>query len=194
MILTCFRWFAVILVGLLPSLILAQRAPENDYLVYVLSESADRISLVRFGPKGARIERDLSTGSMPTDIDGPHGIAISPDKKFYYVSLANGRPFGSVWKYNAADDKVLGAHRARIFSGDDGPFKGRRVSIRCKFQSARRHGAVVRFGGRHDADDGDRADTDLHHAARLALESAGYEALFGVHDGRHAGRDRYGHA
>jgi DNA-binding beta-propeller fold protein YncE len=108
MTLTCFRWFAVILVGLLPSLATAQRAPENDYLVYVLSESADRISLIRFGPKGASIERDLSTGSMPADIDGPHGIAISPDKKFYYVSMANGRPFGSVWKYNAADDTVLG--------------------------------------------------------------------------------------
>jgi DNA-binding beta-propeller fold protein YncE len=108
MILTCLRWFAVVLVALLPSLATAQRAPENDYLVYVLSESADRISLIRFGPTGARIDRDLATGSMPADIDGPHGIAISPDKKFYYVSLANGRPFGSVWKYNAADDTVLG--------------------------------------------------------------------------------------
>jgi DNA-binding beta-propeller fold protein YncE len=108
MISTCFRWFAVILIGLLPSLVPAQRAPENDYLVYVLSESADRISLIRFGPNGARIDRDFQTGSMPADIDGPHGIAISPDKKFYYVSLANGRPFGSVWKYNAYDDTVLG--------------------------------------------------------------------------------------
>jgi DNA-binding beta-propeller fold protein YncE len=95
MLLTCFRWFAVIPVGLLPSLAPAQHAPENDYLVYVLPESADRISLIRFGPKGASIERDLSTGSMPADIDGPHGIAISPDKKFYYVSMANGRPFGT---------------------------------------------------------------------------------------------------
>lgn len=95
--------------------VLAQRLPENDYLVYVLSESADRISLIRFGPKGARIERDFETGNMPTDIDGPHGIAISPDRKFYYVSLANGRPFGSVWKYNAANDAVLGRVRLGFF-------------------------------------------------------------------------------
>lgn len=86
----------------------AQSAPEQDYLVYVLSESADRIALVRFGPKGARVERDFETGSMPIDIDGPHGIAISPDKKFYYVSLAHGRPNGSVWKYRTADDSVVG--------------------------------------------------------------------------------------
>jgi DNA-binding beta-propeller fold protein YncE len=86
----------------------AQRAPANDYLVYVLSESADKISLVRFGPGGAKVERVLDTGSMTPDIDGPHGISISADKKFFYVSLANGRPFGSVWKYDASNDRVLG--------------------------------------------------------------------------------------
>jgi DNA-binding beta-propeller fold protein YncE len=83
-------------------------APTKDYLVYVLSESADKISLVRFGRHGATLERTIDTGSMPTDIDAPHGISISPDKKFYYVSLANGRPFGSVWKYDATKNAVLG--------------------------------------------------------------------------------------
>ena len=82
--------------------------PDKDYLVYVLSEAADRIALVRFGPNGARIDHDLQTGDMPVDIDGPHGIAVSPDKQFYYVSLGHGRPYGSVWKYSASDDRVLG--------------------------------------------------------------------------------------
>ena len=86
----------------------SQQRPTKDYLVYVLSESADKISLIRFGPKGASVERTIETGNMPTDIDGPHGIVISPDKKFYYVSLSNGRPFGSVWKYDAATNAVLG--------------------------------------------------------------------------------------
>jgi len=89
--------------------------PKQDYLVYVLSESADKISLVRFGPKGAKVDHSFDTGSMPTDIDGPHGIAISPDKKFYYVSLANGRPFGSVWKYDAATNAVLGRAQLGYF-------------------------------------------------------------------------------
>jgi DNA-binding beta-propeller fold protein YncE len=86
----------------------AQAKPDKDYLVYVLSEGADQISLIRFGPGGARIDHELPTGDMPTDIDGPHGIAISHDKQFYYVSLAHGRPFGSVWKYSAKDDRVMG--------------------------------------------------------------------------------------
>jgi YVTN family beta-propeller protein len=90
------------------SIATAQTRPDQDYLVYVLSEGADKISLIRFGPNGARVERDLQTGDMPVDIDGPHGIAISPDKQFYYVSLAHGRPFGSVWKYSTEDDRVLG--------------------------------------------------------------------------------------
>jgi len=86
----------------------AQAKPDKDYLVYVLSEAADTISLVRFGPSGARLEREVPTGDMPTDIDGPHGIAVSRDKQFYYVSLGHGRPFGSVWKYSSKDDRVLG--------------------------------------------------------------------------------------
>lgn len=105
----------------------AQRAPEQDYLVYVLSESADRISLIRFGPKGARVERDFETGSMPADIDGPHGIAVSPDRQFYYVSLAHGRPNGSVWKYRSSDDTVvarvpLGLFPATMDLTPDGQF------------------------------------------------------------------------
>src|SRR5258708_21300622 len=89
--------------------------PDKDYLVYVLSESADRIALVRFGPGGARVDHDLHTGEMPTDINGPHGLAIARDKKFYYVSLAHGRPFGTVWKYAVDGDRVLGQTRLGLF-------------------------------------------------------------------------------
>lgn len=86
----------------------AQTKPDKDYLVYVVSEAADKIALIRFGPGGARVDHDLPTGDMALDIDGPHGLVISPDKQFYYVSIAHGRPFGSVWKYSVKDDRVLG--------------------------------------------------------------------------------------
>lgn len=86
----------------------AQTKPDKDYLVYVVSESADKIALVRFGPDGARVDHQLDTGDMPVDIDGPHGIVISPDRQFYYVSMAHGRPFGTVWKYATKDDSVVG--------------------------------------------------------------------------------------
>lgn len=82
--------------------------PTEDYLVYVVCESADKIALIRFGPKGARVDKLIDTGSMPSDVDGPHGVVVSPDKSFYYVSLGHGRPYGSVWKYSTKDDSVLG--------------------------------------------------------------------------------------
>lgn len=88
--------------------VIAQTKPDKDYLVYVVSESADKIALIRFGPNGARIDRQFETGDMPVDIDGPHGIVISPDRNYYYVSIAHGRPYGSVWKYSTKDDSVVG--------------------------------------------------------------------------------------
>ena len=100
--------FAIALALSTPLIVLAQIKPDKDYLVYVVSESGDKIALVRFGPNGARVDHQLETGDMPVDIDGPHGIVISPDRMFYYVSIAHGRPFGLVWKYSTKDDSVLG--------------------------------------------------------------------------------------
>ncbi|HYV04758.1 MAG TPA: hypothetical protein VFB82_09240, partial [Blastocatellia bacterium] len=56
----------------------AGQEPNQDYLVYVVCESADKIALIRFGRQGARVEKLIETGSMPSDIDGPHGIVVSP--------------------------------------------------------------------------------------------------------------------
>lgn len=85
----------------------ASSTPTQDYLVYVVCESADKIVLLRFGPGGLRIESQTRTGLMPTDINGPHGIAVSPDKQFFYVSEGHGRPDGSVWKYTAGSNSVM---------------------------------------------------------------------------------------
>jgi len=81
--------------------------PKQDYLVYVVCESADKIVLLRFGPKGLQIENQTRTGLMPTDINGPHGIVVSPDKQFFYVAEGHGRPEGSAWKYRAGSDSVV---------------------------------------------------------------------------------------
>ena len=100
--------FVLLVSALSPAVSRSQTRPDKDYLLYVLSESADKISLIRFGPDGFRVERQIDTGDMPVDIDGPHGIVISPDRQFYYVSIAHGRPFGTVWKYSTKNDTVVG--------------------------------------------------------------------------------------
>jgi DNA-binding beta-propeller fold protein YncE len=91
----------------LPATTAAAEHPTQDYLVYVVCESADKIVLIRFGPGGAHIESQMRTGLMPMDVNGPHGIAVSPDKQYFYVSVGHGRPDGSVWKYRAGTDEVI---------------------------------------------------------------------------------------
>lgn len=83
-------------------------APAVDYLVFVASEGNDQIALVRFGPAGARVERVKRIGTNPTELLGPHGLTVSPDGQFYYVSTAHGAPNGALFKYSAADDAQVG--------------------------------------------------------------------------------------
>lgn len=68
------------------------------YVAYVASESADQVSRVVFDASGARVDRQWQVGNQPTEIDGPHGLALSPDGRFVYVTIAHGTPFGSLWK------------------------------------------------------------------------------------------------
>jgi DNA-binding beta-propeller fold protein YncE len=82
--------------------------PDKDYLLFVVAESADQVALVRFGPAGIRIERSHRVGMMPTEINGPHGVAVSPDGKYYYVSIAHGTPYGTLWKFATENDSLLG--------------------------------------------------------------------------------------
>src|SRR5580692_3406610 len=105
----------------------APAAPTQDYLVYVVCESADKVALLRFGPQGLHEVHETHIGLMPVDINGPHGIAISPDKQYVYVSLGHGRPDGSVWKLKTGTDQVvkyapLGLFPATADISKDGEF------------------------------------------------------------------------
>jgi DNA-binding beta-propeller fold protein YncE len=82
--------------------------PAKDYFVLVGAESVDKVSLIRFGADGATVIRDRYVGVNPTEVAGPHGIAVSPDKKSYYVTTAHGMPYGRLLKYDAATDEAKG--------------------------------------------------------------------------------------
>jgi DNA-binding beta-propeller fold protein YncE len=83
-------------------------APTHNYWIKLVCEASDRIATVRFGPDGARLEKTTETRILQADVSGPHGIAFSPDRKNFYVSIGHGRPFGTAVKYNSDDDRVVG--------------------------------------------------------------------------------------
>ncbi|HKU59665.1 MAG TPA: hypothetical protein VJQ44_00515 [Gemmatimonadales bacterium] len=82
--------------------------PDRDYLLFVASEGNDRIALVRFGPTGARVERERRISLNPTELAGPHGLSVSPDGRWYYVTTAHGTPDGALWKFATAGDSQAG--------------------------------------------------------------------------------------
>ena len=43
-------------------------------------------------------------GEMQVETEGPHGIRLSPDGRHWYVSIAHGLPYGSVFKYDTTDN------------------------------------------------------------------------------------------
>ena len=91
------------------------QAPDKDYLVLVASEGNDRISLVRFGPAGASVEHVSRIGRNPTEPVGPHGLGVSPDGRYYYVSTAHGFPNGDLWKFTTAGDSLKGRVTLGLF-------------------------------------------------------------------------------
>jgi DNA-binding beta-propeller fold protein YncE len=107
--------------------ILVTQPPLVTYLVFVASEGNDHIALVRWGPNGASVERDHRIGVNPTELLGPHGLAVSPDGNYYYVTTAHGTPFGALWKYTTTRDSLvgkvqLGAFPATVQVSPDGAY------------------------------------------------------------------------
>jgi YVTN family beta-propeller protein len=82
----------------------------GDYLVGVVSEAGDIVTWLRpTGAGGLVLDRVVPLGLRPADVDGPHHLAVAPDRRSYYVSLAHGMPDGSLWRLDAATDSLLGS-------------------------------------------------------------------------------------
>ncbi|MBF89237.1 MAG: hypothetical protein CMG75_06140 [Candidatus Marinimicrobia bacterium] len=79
----------------------------NNYFVYVTAESEDEVALVRFDGIDIHLEKRIPVGVWPLEIEGPHGINISPDGKYWYLSMAHGMPFGHLYKYKTGNDEMI---------------------------------------------------------------------------------------
>jgi DNA-binding beta-propeller fold protein YncE len=88
---------------------------ERNYYVYVTAESDDTVHLLRFGPAGGEVVRTITVGAFATEIEGPHGIRVSPDGRHWYVSIAHGLPYGSIYKYDTSDNISVSDVKVGLF-------------------------------------------------------------------------------
>ncbi len=93
----------------------AVRAQDPGYRVGIVSESGDIVTWLK--PSGGTlvVDRVVPVGIMPADIDGPHNIAMAPDMKSYFVTIAHGVPFGTLWRFDAQNDTLIGRATVELF-------------------------------------------------------------------------------
>ena len=92
-------------------------SPEpTEYRLYVANESSDIVSRVVFRPgAGVAVEKEIPVGVMPADNDGAHGLTVSPDGAFWYLTIAHGTPYGYVWKFHAGPDTLVARTELGLF-------------------------------------------------------------------------------
>jgi YVTN family beta-propeller protein len=88
---------------------------QAPYRLYVVSESGDIVTQLAWDGTALKTVKTVPVGIMPADIDGPHNITTSPDGRFYYVTIAHGTPYGSLWKMAVAGDTLLGRAPVEMF-------------------------------------------------------------------------------
>jgi DNA-binding beta-propeller fold protein YncE len=91
------------------------RASDPPYRVAVVSESGDIVTWLNPTAKGLEVDRVVPVGVMPSDIDGPHNITVSPDGLSYYITIAHGTPFGWLWKLDVRRDSLVGRVQVELF-------------------------------------------------------------------------------
>jgi YVTN family beta-propeller protein len=107
--------YCMALLGLMLANTAQAQSGDPGYRVGVVSESGDITTWLKPMGNGLSVDRVVPVGIMPTDIDGPHNITVSPDQKNYYVTVAHGTPFGSLWKMDAASDSLVGRTQVELF-------------------------------------------------------------------------------
>ena len=94
---------------------LMAQAPEQRYKVAIVSESGDIVTWLTPQGGSLTVDRTVPVGIMPADIDGPHNIAMAPDMKSYFVTIAHGVPFGTLWRFDTATDTLIGKATVELF-------------------------------------------------------------------------------
>ncbi|MBD3616599.1 MAG: YncE family protein [Gracilimonas sp.] len=100
----------------------------QDYYVYVAAESDDQVQLIHFNAETgeAAVSETIDVGVWPQENEGPHGLTISSDGKYWFVTIAHGTPYGQLWKYETGTNKFIAKVELGMFpaSMDYNPLTG----------------------------------------------------------------------
>ena len=80
---------------------------DGVHYVYVGAESADLIHRVRLDAEGVAVDATIPVGEMAVENEGPHGLNVSPDGAYLYMTTAHGVPDGKLWKFHAGPDTLV---------------------------------------------------------------------------------------
>lgn len=100
---------------LLAAALLCPRAQAQQYYLYVANESEDTVVLVSFDEREFEIVERIPVGTILTEIEGPHGLTVSLDDRFWFVSMAHGQPFGKILRYSTLDNRKTGEVTVGLF-------------------------------------------------------------------------------
>ncbi|PIQ48418.1 MAG: hypothetical protein COW03_10360 [Cytophagales bacterium CG12_big_fil_rev_8_21_14_0_65_40_12] len=103
----------ILVIGAFSLLAIAVQA--QNYYVYVTAESEDEVSVIKFDGKKAETIKTIPVGVWPAENEGPHGITIAPDGKHWYLSMAHGNPYGTLYKYETGSDELVGSVQLGLF-------------------------------------------------------------------------------
>jgi len=87
----------------------------QNYYIYVTAESEDEVAVVKFNGTTAETIERIPVGVWPAENEGPHGITVGPEGKYWYLSMAHGNPYGTLYKYETGTNKVVGQTKLGLF-------------------------------------------------------------------------------
>ena len=87
----------------------------GDHRLFVAAESADEVYQLHFDGKDLTVEEVIEVGYMATEIEGPHGLTVSPDGAHWFVTMAHGKPWGVLYKYETGTNQLVGECELGLF-------------------------------------------------------------------------------
>lgn len=98
-------------------LFLSVSATAQTYHVYVAAESDDEVYQIAFDAQTQKgsVTDVVPVGEYPTENEGPHGINVGLNGKYWYLSVAHGNPYGWLYKFKTGSNEFVSRTELGMF-------------------------------------------------------------------------------